>query len=225
MAETSRVIFVHGLGDSPASWAQQISTLPAAWEGVAIDVPGLGAAGEGAFSLERAARRVVEAMDERGWREAVLCGLSLGAMIALRAAVDFPERVRGLVLAAGQVRPPRALLRVQNALIRVLPARAVASGGVDKSRILSAARAVMHVDFGPDLARIACPTLVLCGSRDRANLPASRRLAAEIPGARLAILEGAGHQSNTQSPESFSAELNRFLGGPAGWTPGGPDRR
>lgn len=47
---------------------------------------------------------------------------------------------------------------------------------------------------GPKLAEIAAPTLVLAGDEDPiVRLSAARRTASSIPGARLTILEGAGH--------------------------------
>jgi pimeloyl-ACP methyl ester carboxylesterase len=36
-------------------------------------------------------------------------------------------------------------------------------------------------------------------------------MAARIPGARLAVLEGAGHASNIDQPEAFNRELLAFL--------------
>ena len=54
-------------------------------------------------------------------------------------------------------------------------------------------------------------TLVLCGSRDRVNLPAARRLAAEIPHARLLVVSGAGHEWNARDPARFTAVLGEFL--------------
>ena len=64
------------------------------------------------------------------------------------------------------------------------------------------------------LPGIRVPTLVLTGDADRL-VPAenSRRLAALIPGARLAILPGAGHCFPLEQPEATLAELLRFFGG------------
>ena len=64
------------------------------------------------------------------------------------------------------------------------------------------------------LPGIRIPTLVLTGDADRL-VPAenSRRLAALIPGARLAILPGAGHCFPLEQPEATLAELLRFFGG------------
>ncbi|GAB2506043.1 2-hydroxy-6-oxononadienedioate/2-hydroxy-6-oxononatrienedioate hydrolase [Corynebacterium atrinae] len=207
------VIFIHGLGDSPEAWNHQVNHLPAGFTGMAIRIPGLRAGDEisGEFSLPAASAGILSELDHRGVDNFHLCGLSLGAMIALQIAIDHPERVRSLTLAAGQVTPPRTVMRTQTAIMRLVPARLIARSGLRKPQLLSVLRGVAKVDFSTRLAEVTAPTLVLCGSRDRANLPAARALAAGIPDTDLHIIGGAGHQVNTQKPELFTSALNGFL--------------
>ena len=207
------VVFIHGLGDGPESWAYQLAHLPDGFTGVSLDVPGLSSATaiNTSFSLADAALRIVGELDQLGIERAHMCGLSLGAMIAFRVAVDHPERVRSVTLAAGQVKPPRMLMAIQNTIMRLLPAKLVAPAGTTKTQMLSVLKAVAETDVSEDLASVAVPTLVLCGSKDRANLPAARAFEAGIPGAQFHLVAGAGHQPNTQAPEPFSAALNDFL--------------
>ncbi|AKK07493.1 alpha/beta fold hydrolase [Corynebacterium testudinoris] len=207
------VVFIHGLGDSPDAWNYQVSHLPSGFTGMAIGIPGLRAGEEpsGEFSLAAAAAGIVAELDHRGVDKLHLCGLSLGAMITLQIAIDYPERVRSLTLAAGQVKPPRVLMRIQTTVMRLVPARLLARSGVRKPQLLSVLRGVAEADFSTHLADVTAPTLVLCGSKDRANLPAARALAAGIPDADLNFIGGAGHQANTQKPELFTAALNGFL--------------
>lgn len=102
-------------------------------------------------------------------------------------------------------------MAVQSVLMRVLPARFVTPDGVSRQRMLTLLAEVARADFRPHLARIAAPTLVLCGSRDRANLPAARALATGIPGARLHVIDGGGHELNTSRPAEFNTALVPFL--------------
>lgn len=210
---TEHVVFIHGLGDGPDAWTHQVAQLPEGFTGVSLEVPGLGSAGgiNTSFSLADASSNIVAELDRLGVDRAHLCGLSLGAMIAFRIAVDHPERVRSLTLAAGQVKPPRVLMAIQNAIMRMLPGKLVAPAGTTKTQMLAILKAVAETDVSDELASVAVPTLVLCGSKDRANISAARAFEAGIPDARIQIIEGAGHQSNTQTPERFSAALNQFL--------------
>ena len=63
-----------------------------------------------------------------------------------------------------------------------------------------------------DLERIAVPTHVVVGDEDTLTPPAtSREMARRIPGARLTIIEGAGHLSNIEQPEAFNRAVLAFL--------------
>jgi pimeloyl-ACP methyl ester carboxylesterase len=63
------------------------------------------------------------------------------------------------------------------------------------------------------LRRVACPTLVLCGRHD-ALCPLERHeeMARLVPGARMEIVEGAGHLPTLERPAETGALLRRFLG-------------
>lgn len=210
MTELRHLVFLHGLGTGPDSWDAQLATLPDGFDGFAPRIAGLADDDPRPFSLAAAAADVVRSLDDRDIDRGHLCGLSLGAMVAVQVAIDHPDRVASLVLSGGQVHPPRALMALQSVLTRVLPARLVAPDGTSKRRILAVLGEVARVDFRPHLARVDAPTLVLCGSSDRANLPGARALAAGIPEARLRIVDG-GHELNTEKPDEFAAELAAFL--------------
>jgi len=63
-----------------------------------------------------------------------------------------------------------------------------------------------------DLKTVAVPTLVVCGSEDGVTPPElSRVLATGIPGAKLHLIESAGHLCNIEQPEAFNAVLLQFL--------------
>ncbi|HEX6939478.1 MAG TPA: alpha/beta fold hydrolase [Longimicrobiales bacterium] len=62
------------------------------------------------------------------------------------------------------------------------------------------------------LPTITVPTLVLHGAEDAAvPVDEARRMAERIPGARLRIVEGAGHLPNVERPVAFDRELVHFL--------------
>jgi len=71
---------------------------------------------------------------------------------------------------------------------------------------------ISRVDSLPLLARIACPTLVMCGRQD-ALIPLERHeeMAARISGSRLEVVEDCGHLSTMERPAETSAALRHWL--------------
>jgi pimeloyl-ACP methyl ester carboxylesterase len=62
------------------------------------------------------------------------------------------------------------------------------------------------------LARLGVPALLLWGENDPfAPLAAARRFQAEIPGAELEVLEGAGHFLVDDAPARYAEQLVGFL--------------
>lgn len=209
--DVETVLFLPGLGAGKDPWAAQLGALPAGLTGLAPEIPGLDrAATPGAFTLADAVRGLRDLLDERGIERTHVCGLSLGAMTATRLALDFPERVASLVLSGSQVRPHPTLMLIQRTIVRMLPERTAAGMDLTKAQWLGALRVVADTDFRAALPTIQAPTLVLCGSRDVANLPAARELAARIPHAELRIVPRAGHPWNIQFPELFSRTIAGF---------------
>lgn len=210
MDDPQHVVFLHGMGTGPESWDAQLADLPEGFVGIAPRIVGL-ADGDDPFTLAGAAAAVVDELDARGIDRTHVCGLSLGAMLALQVVIEYPHRVASLVLSGGQVHPSRVLMALQNAVMRILPAKLIGIDGTDKQRMLGAFRSVARIDFRPQLASIDVPTLAICGSRDTPNLPAARALADGIPGAQLQIIAGGGHELNTQMPSELNAVLYPFL--------------
>ena len=70
-------------------------------------------------------------------------------------------------------------------------------------------RALLARPDASDLLRdIHCPTLVLCGAQDDwAPAQRHRDMAAQIPGARLVLVQDCGHMSTLERPESVTAAL------------------
>jgi pimeloyl-ACP methyl ester carboxylesterase len=94
---------------------------------------------------------------------------------------------------------------------------------VERGRALAAANSpagvaaasrgmALRADATDLLPHIACPTLVLVGEQDALTPVADARLLFEhIPDAQLEVIADAGHFSNLERPESFTAAVARFL--------------
>lgn len=69
-----------------------------------------------------------------------------------------------------------------------------------------------RIDSVPTLASISCPALVLCGDEDTLCPVAYHELmAAEIPNARLQVIENCGHLSSLEQPRAVTSALNKLF--------------
>ncbi|WP_281964825.1 alpha/beta fold hydrolase [Serinicoccus marinus] len=205
------LVLLHGVGQAPMAWEDVVVALYGSRRLLTPWVPGLRPTEQRVLPLDDAAAALDQQLMLEGMQGVDLCGLSYGAMVATRLAADFPERVRRLVLIAGQVRPPRMLMRAQGAALRLVPASRLADAGVSKERLLQALEVARSADLTDALPKVQAPTLVLVGAKDKANQPGARALADGIPGARLRIVEGAGHALNEDAPAALVDLLRDFL--------------
>jgi pimeloyl-ACP methyl ester carboxylesterase len=95
------LVFIHGALLNSGLWTRQIETFSDLFQCVAYDLRGHGRTG--ASNLRRYtagtfADDLAEMLDALELRRPILCGLSMGGMIAQSFAAKYPERVRALVL-------------------------------------------------------------------------------------------------------------------------------
>lgn len=208
MENTKRLVFLHGLGESPAVWSEVITRLSSDYVAETIDVFAP-ADFVGEWDLSTVTDRIAHELTE----PAHLVGLSLGAVIGLDLAIRHPHRVESLFLSAPQARPSQALMRAQSLLMRLLPSRLVCPPGVTKPQLLQVLNSVGGINFEPDLPQLRVPTTVVCGSKDKANQAAARRISELIPAARYHRINGAGHEWHTTMPDRFAQSLTTHLAG------------
>lgn len=94
------LVLIHGFTDSWSSYEPVIAELPTSVPVVAYDLRGHGASARtpGAYTLREHLRDAAAVLDAAVAGPAVLCGHSLGGLIAACLAAEQPERVTGLIL-------------------------------------------------------------------------------------------------------------------------------
>ena len=200
------LLLLHGLGQGPGSWDGVLDALGPDPGAACPDLFGLCGGAPDYPALYAALEDYAGALPE----PVLLCGLSLGAVLALDYAIRRPERAAGLVLVAPQYKMPRALLRLQNAVFRMMPERAFAQTGMGKGDVLRLTASMMDLDFRNGLARVDCPALILVGEKDAANRKAARELAGLLPRATVREVPGAGHEVNVDAPRELAEALRGF---------------
>ena len=137
-----KLLLLHGLGQGPGSWDGVLDALGPDPGAACPDLFGLCGGAPDYPALYAAFEDYAGALPE----PVLLCGLSLGSVLALDYAIRRPEKIAGLVLVAPQYKMPRALLRLQNAVFRMMPERAFAQTGLGKRDILRLTASMMDLE-------------------------------------------------------------------------------
>jgi 3-oxoadipate enol-lactonase len=238
---TDGLLLLHAFPLDSSMWGPQVSALGRDALVVAPDFPGFGRSGSPVpiLHMDAAADHAADAAAQAGIDRMVVCGLSMGGYVAFALWRRHRDRIIGLILAntrsgaddeAGKERrralaerlkaegsgflvespppllsanAPSELWERVKSIIAAQPAEAIASASLGMAD---------RPDSTGDLAAIDVPTLVVTSSGDTL-IPseASKPMAAQIAGARLAVIDGAGHLSNLEAPEEFNRLLREHL--------------
>jgi pimeloyl-ACP methyl ester carboxylesterase len=221
-AEGPQLVLLHGLAGSGTWWKRNLPALSASFRVTAIDLPGFGSSHRDArLILDEAPGQVAALLGEIGIERAHVMGHSMGGLVAGGLAADHPERVDRLVLVdAGFLSLDPTLRHRISGPLRTLPwtsptilptlVRDVARSGL--VRMARATSEVLRKDWRHKLPSIAAPTLVIWGEHDRiCNPRIGEQIAAAVPGARLVIIPGAGHNPMWEKQDAFDREVLDFL--------------
>jgi pimeloyl-ACP methyl ester carboxylesterase len=217
------VLLIHGAGAGSAIWSMTLARVARAAHVVAVDLPGHGPSERGETPLDLPRYR-----DAVGLLGAALClgssvlvGHSMGALVALDAALAWPDKVRALVLVAAAPRLPvdpqlLALLEQDPEAARVWLADHVLSPRAKpavRRGFLAAGPAappdvtradfqlVRATDLTARLSGLRCPVVWLDGADDRI-VPSESRLGR--PGEAI-VVPDAGHLLPIEAPEAIAA--------------------
>ncbi|HZL92181.1 MAG TPA: alpha/beta hydrolase, partial [Vicinamibacterales bacterium] len=235
------VILLHGYTDSWRSFERVLPHLPRSVRVLAVTQRGHGDSGkpDGEYESRVFARDVANFMNTLGIERAVIVGHSMGATVAQRFAVDYPGRVRALVL-EGAFMPRPANDEVRKFLDEVLALKDPIDPGFARAfqqstlaqpvppeffetvvgesmkvpaRVWRAAlQPYLTMDFSTDLANIAVPTLLVWGDRDAFTGRSEQdELSRAIRTSRLVVYEGAGHSPHWEEPQRFAGQVASFV--------------
>ncbi len=235
------IVLTHGLAGSAGIWQPQVAALAQHYRVVTWDLRAHGRSPSGlkdghdtaAFSLADVAADLRDVLDAAAIERAVVVGHSAGGVIAMRFALDFPSRTRGLVLVGTSSQCNERAADFYDALAQtaeregieaVRQQLGVAADSVDgvpvpapDARGFAAMARCMGALYGepltPHLGAVHCPTLIIVGERDPLGVGGSVIISRHIAGAQLAIVKDRGHALFLEDPQGFNTLLADFLKG------------
>jgi 3-oxoadipate enol-lactonase len=227
------LILLEGLGGDIPGWRRNIPHLAEELRVIAYDFRGNGRSDkpDEPMTMGTLIGDTVGLLEHLGIDEIHVYGQSMGGMVAQQLALDDPGRVRSLILGCTHPGAGHAV-RSRHPVPKDRPWVALYSPGfaeehpnhvaedvrvgAENPQPPHAARrqrqAVDAWDAYDRLPEIRIPALVLHGTEDRVIDPANARLLAErIPGARLVLLQGAGHVYHSEQADAADAAVLDFI--------------
>lgn len=171
----------------------------------------------------------------------VLAGLSMGGYVALEIMRQVPERIIALALLDTSARPDNRQTRENRrqaiklaetdypAVIAALLPKLIHPAQLDNEMLVSSISLMAmslgkdtfirqqnaiaaRIDSRPFLARIQCPTLVMCGREDAITpLALHQEMVTEIANSGLVIIDNCGHLSALEQPSRVNEALKHWL--------------
>ena len=201
-------VLVHGSGHKATSWNETISYMKDSGEVLCPNLFSILNGKEPTYdNLYASFAEYCDQIDG----QIHLCGLSLGGILALQYALDFPDKVKTLILIGTPHKMPKVMLAVQNIVFRFLPKSVFDNMEFRKKDIFTLEKSMKDLDFRGKVKNIACPTLIVCGKNDSANMKSALYFSENIPGAKLEILENTGHIVNEENPRALAKLLDEFF--------------
>lgn len=241
VADGAPLVLLHGLSDSWRSWEPMLPWLPAHVRAYAVSLRGHGDSDKptSGYSTTGLASDIAAFMDAAGIETAVVVGHSMGSVIARRFAVDFPERVAGLVLEGAigsfaSIPDSEGFAAMIHTLSDPVPAEFVREfqlGTITQpvpreyferfgQESLKLPAHVWHAaidglaedDSFEAIAAFTAPTLLLWGDQDAVALrEAQEGLLSKLPNSSLLTYAGTGHAVHWEQPERVAAGLMDFV--------------
>ncbi len=200
-------ILIHGSGHNVTSWQETISYMASNKDILCPDLSSL-LNGKKASYANLYASFVEYCNKLEG--QIHLCGISLGGILALNYGLDFPEKVKTLVLIGTPHKIPKLMFGIQNIIFKFLPKSFFHDMSFSKEEIFILGNSMKELDFCNRVQKIECPTLIICGKKDRANIKSAYYFNEHIKMAKLEIIENTGHIVNEENPKTLAKILDEF---------------
>lgn len=201
-------ILIHGMGQNGSSWDKVKTILNE--DNIDVKTPNVF---EIAKNYQLNYDNLYRAFADycNGFKEKLnLVGLSLGGILAIDYAVEYPQKVNSIILSGTPYELPKKLLRFQNFVFKFIPKKNFKNIGISKKNFIELSNSLAELNIKFKISKIQCNTLIICGERDNANIESVKQLHSNIKNSKIKIIKGAGHEINIDTPEEFANTIKEF---------------
>lgn len=234
------VLFLHGWLGSWRYWFPTIEVVSEHFRTYSFDFWGFGDSRRKNTqeSIQNYSNQVIRFLDALGIDRVMLVGHSMGGMVALKTAINHPERIMRVatvgapidgdslswllkltdraVFADAFARMPwlrRHVFRfflgeTNDPSVVEMVADSVKSSADSLRRSVSS---MWRTDLRPELPRLRTPTLIVHGGRDDIVNPNQTKLFDDVPAAEVVVMPSSRHFPFLDEAELFNDVLLRFL--------------
>ena len=209
------LIMLHGNGLDSSYFYHQINCFSTKYRVIAVDSRGHGRTprGDKPLTILQFSEDLRIFMDMHDIKKAHILGFSDGANVAIRFAIDHPERVDKLILNGANIkyRALRFTVRIGIELLELI--NATFSVSLEKRRLRAERLELMKnepVVSADELKGIKSKTLVIAGTFDLMYGSHTKFIAEHIPDAQLEFIPGK-HTVARWNYKKFNSALSDFL--------------
>lgn len=201
-------ILIHGLGQNETSWGNVKTDLEKDFENVIC--PNLfKIIDNNTYTYENlynSFSKFCNTFDEK----VNICGLSLGGILAVNYAIEFPDKVNSIILIGTPYKMPKILLKMQNIIFKFMPKSMFKNMGCSKNNFMQLTNSLQNIQYSNRLDKIKCDALILCGEKDKANMKSAELLNKNIVNSKMKVIANAGHIVNEEEPKELATIIKEF---------------
>lgn len=203
-----KTILIHGLGQNAACWEKTIENMGDNADVTSVELSDFVRKENCEYAeMYNRFQQYCDTFHEK----INLCGLSLGAVLALNYVIDHPNKINCFIPIAGQYKMPKLLLACQNIMFSFMPEKMFQDMGFGKKSMIQLTKSMMNLNFEGKLNQIQSHTVIICGEKDKANKWAAKKMEERIPNAQIILIKEAGHEINMEKPEELGKILKEYL--------------
>ncbi len=204
-----KLLLIHGLGQSGIEWKFVRNQLDRF--GIQTSVPALyDLVGKKTMTFENLLQSFEHYCALQN-DELILCGISLGGILAIEYAKRNPDKVAGLILISMPYKIPKVAFSLQNIVFRMAPVKFFQSMKMGKEQCLSLLDSMKELKISENLETLFMNTLLIYGEKDKINQKGMIEMQARIPYAQLKIIPKAGHEVNKDQPNYLANKILAFI--------------